>query len=92
MINFVTTRPPNGSLQYLTRLGPLGLILHEADQRTRIQVVETVRAAFDHFAHGAVVRLTAAYWMGQGPSAVCASRSEGGSEGLRWRTIWYALS
>jgi ubiquinone/menaquinone biosynthesis C-methylase UbiE len=61
---------------YLTRLGPLGLILHEADDRTRTQVTETVRAAFDPFVHGAIVRFTAACWMigARAPSTPAASK------------------
>jgi SAM-dependent methyltransferase len=50
-------------VRYLTRLGPLGLILHEADDRTRARVIETVRAAFDPYVHGAEVCFTAACWM-----------------------------
>ncbi|WGT66467.1 class I SAM-dependent methyltransferase [Variovorax paradoxus] len=49
---------------YLTRLGPVGLALQdETDERRRAQVVETVRAAFQPFVHGAEVRFTAACWM-----------------------------
>ena len=46
-----------------TRLGPLGRILHETDDRTRARVIETVRAAFEPYVHGAEVRFTAACWM-----------------------------
>jgi SAM-dependent methyltransferase len=55
--------PEAALVGYLTRLGPLGRILHEADDRTRAQVIETVRAAFDPFVHGADVRFTAACWL-----------------------------
>jgi SAM-dependent methyltransferase len=48
---------------YLTRLGPVGLILQNADERTRAQVIGTVRAAFDPYVHGTEVRFTAACWM-----------------------------
>ena len=48
---------------YITRLGPVGLILQQADNRTRTQVIETVRAAFEPYVHGAEVRFTAACWM-----------------------------
>ena len=57
------TLPEKELVRYLTRLGPVGLILQEADERTRAQVIETVRAAFDPFVHGAEVRFTAACWM-----------------------------
>jgi SAM-dependent methyltransferase len=48
---------------YLTRLGPVGLALQEADERTRALVVDAVRPAFDPYLHGADVRFTAACWM-----------------------------
>jgi SAM-dependent methyltransferase len=56
---------------YLARLGPVGLLLQEADDRTRAQVITTVRAAFDPYVHGADVRFTAACWMvgARAPSA-----------------------
>jgi len=51
-------------LTYLTRLGPVGLALQdEADERRRAQVVETIRAAFEPYVHGAEARFTAACWM-----------------------------
>jgi hypothetical protein len=37
-------------------------MLQEADERTRTQVIETVRAAFEPYVHGAEVRYTAACW------------------------------
>jgi ubiquinone/menaquinone biosynthesis C-methylase UbiE len=49
-------------IPYFTRLGLLGRVLHQADDRTRSHVIETVRAAFDPFVHGAEVRFTAACW------------------------------
>ncbi len=62
-IDVVCTLPEKELVRYLTRLGPLGLILHEVDDRTRTQVIETVRAAFEPYVHGAEVRWTAACWM-----------------------------
>jgi len=54
---------PLGELvRWFTQLGPLGRILHEADERTRTRVVETVRAAFDPYVHGDEVRFDAACW------------------------------
>lgn len=47
---------------YFTRLGPLGLVLREVDERDRTRIVDTVRAAFDPYVHGAEVRFTAACW------------------------------
>jgi hypothetical protein len=36
-------------IRYVGRLGPVGLILQQADDHTRRQVIETVRAAFDPY-------------------------------------------
>ena len=47
---------------YFTRLGPVGLILQDADERTCTQVIKTVRTAFDPYVHGTEVRFTAACW------------------------------
>ena len=57
------TMPEAGLIDYLSRLGPVGLMLREADEATRKQVVETVRAAFEPYVDGDVVRFTAACWM-----------------------------
>lgn len=61
-IDVACTLPEKELVRYLTRLGPLGMILHEADDRTRTQVIETVRAAFEPYVHGEEVRFTAACW------------------------------
>ena len=50
-------------VRYLSRFGPVGLALREADEPTRTRVIETVRAAFDPYVHGEEVRYTAACWM-----------------------------
>jgi len=55
--------PEKELVGYLTRLGPVGLILQEADEGTRRQVIETVRTAFDPYVHGSEVRFAAACWM-----------------------------
>ncbi|NOK15982.1 class I SAM-dependent methyltransferase [Corallococcus carmarthensis] len=49
-------------VRYFTRLGPVGRFLHEADERTRTRVIETVRAAFEPYVFGTEVRFTAACW------------------------------
>ena len=63
--------PEKDLVRYVTRLGPVGLILQEADERTRTQVTEAVRVAFDPYVHGAEVRFIAACWMvsARAPSA-----------------------
>jgi SAM-dependent methyltransferase len=62
-IDVTCTLPEKALMGYLTRLGPVGLALRDADDRTRTQVIETVRAAFEPYVHGAEVRFTAACWM-----------------------------
>lgn len=62
-IDVACTLPEKELINYLTRLGPVGLIFQKTDDRTRRQVIETVRAAFDPYVHGAEVRFTAACWM-----------------------------
>ena len=62
-IDVACTMPEKELVHYLTRFGPVGLVLHEADDDTRTRVVETVRPAFDPYVHGAEVRFTAACWM-----------------------------
>jgi hypothetical protein len=56
------TLPEKELVPYLTRLGPVGRALQEADERTRAQVVEAIRPAFDRYVHGSEVRFTAACW------------------------------
>lgn len=62
-IDVVCTLPEGDLMRYLTRLGPVGLALQAVDDPTRARVLETVRAAFDPFVHGAEVRFTAACWL-----------------------------
>jgi SAM-dependent methyltransferase len=62
-IDVACTLPEKELVGYFTRLGPVGLVLQEADDRTRTQVIKTVRAAFDPYVNGAEIRFTAACWM-----------------------------
>jgi len=63
-IDVECTLPERDLVGYLTRLGPVGMALQEeADERTRTQVIDAVRAAFDPYVHGTEVRFTAACWM-----------------------------
>lgn len=50
-------------MQYLTRMGPVGMALQQATEQTRAQVIEAVRAGFEPYVHGTQVRYTAACWM-----------------------------
>jgi hypothetical protein len=74
-IDIVCTLPEKELVRYMTRFGPLGQILPAVDDRTRAQVVATVRAAFDSYVHGSEVRFTAACWMvrARAPSASASS-------------------
>lgn len=62
-IDIPCSLPETALVPYLTRLGPVGQALQEADDTTRAQVIQTVRAAFDPYVHGAEVRFTAACWL-----------------------------
>jgi SAM-dependent methyltransferase len=57
------TMPRTDLAQYVTRLGPVGLVLQDADETTRARIVEAVLSAFDPYVHGRDVRFTAACWM-----------------------------
>lgn len=54
--------PEKGLLRYLTQLGPLGRFFQEADEQTRQQLINTVRAAFEPYVDGDAVRFVAACW------------------------------
>jgi len=62
-IDVECTFPEQELVPYLTRLGPVGLILQEADEQTRARVVDAIRPAFDPYVYGSDVRFTAACWM-----------------------------
>jgi SAM-dependent methyltransferase len=55
--------PSSELVRYFTRLGPLGSVLHEADDETRARIIETLRRAFDSYVQGADVRFVAACWL-----------------------------
>jgi SAM-dependent methyltransferase len=75
-IDVACTLPEKELVRNVSRLGPLGRVLHETDERTRNQVLAAVRAAFGPYVHGAEVRFTAACWMvsARAPSASAASK------------------
>ncbi len=62
-IDVACTFPEAELNRYLTRLGPVGRVMQDLDDRTRTQVAALVRTAFGPFVHGAEVRFTAACWM-----------------------------
>ena len=47
---------------YLSKVGPASRAIQGLDERSRARVIETIRAAFDPFVHGAEVRFVAACW------------------------------
>jgi SAM-dependent methyltransferase len=57
------TLPEKDLVRYLSRFGPVGMALAEADEPTRTRILQAVRAAFDPFVHGDEVRYTAACWV-----------------------------
>jgi SAM-dependent methyltransferase len=79
-IDVVCALPRNDLSRYVTRLGPVGMALQEANDSTRAHVTETVLAAFDPYVHGADVRYTAACWMVSARApAVSAAQKDGAS-------------
>ena len=61
-IDLACAFPETELLRFVTRLGPVGRMLHEADDRTRARVAETLRLAFAPYVQGAEARFTAACW------------------------------
>jgi len=62
-IDIACAMPEGELVGYFTRFGPVGMALQNADERTRGQVIDAVRPAFDRYVHGDEVRFTAACWM-----------------------------
>ncbi|ACA92517.1 MULTISPECIES: class I SAM-dependent methyltransferase [Burkholderia cepacia complex] len=55
--------PESALDDYIGRLGPVGFALLEVDEATRRRVIDTIRAAFERYVHGAEVRFEAACWL-----------------------------
>jgi ubiquinone/menaquinone biosynthesis C-methylase UbiE len=62
-IDVACSFPEPALIPYLTRLGPLGRIVDQLEEKLREQVVATVRRAFDPYVHGNEVRFVAACWV-----------------------------
>jgi hypothetical protein len=62
-IDVACVLPEKELVPYLTRLGPVGRALQEADDQTRARVIDMARAAFTPYVHGTEVRFTASCWM-----------------------------
>lgn len=56
------TFPESALTGYLTRMGPLGRALQQADEAMRRKVIEAVRPAFDPYVRGELVCFKAACW------------------------------
>ena len=69
-VDLACSLPARELVPYLSRLGPVGIALEQADAATRERVVETVRAAFEPFVQGDEVRFTAACWLASAEAAV----------------------
>jgi SAM-dependent methyltransferase len=54
--------PESGVLGYLTRLGPVGQALVDADEPTRAEVLDALRGAYAPYIDGDEVRFTAGCW------------------------------
>lgn len=54
--------PEKDLMGYLARLGPLGRVLPELDEKTRARVLEVARAAFEPYVRGDWVSYDAACW------------------------------
>jgi SAM-dependent methyltransferase len=61
-LDVICSLPQKDLNEYLTRLGPVGLALQGVDERTRAQVIKTVRPAFDAYRQGSKLCFTAACW------------------------------
>jgi SAM-dependent methyltransferase len=75
-IDVACTFPAAQLDRYFMRLGPLGLVLQEADEQTRARVVQAVRSAFDPYVHGAEVRFDAACWLTRARAAKSSAVQE----------------
>jgi SAM-dependent methyltransferase len=80
-IDVACTLPEQELVRNVSRLGPLGRILHETDEQTRKEVLATVRAAFDPYVHDAEVRFTAACWMVSARAPSASAAPEGAASG-----------
>jgi SAM-dependent methyltransferase len=57
------TMPEKELTHYVTRMGPVGRMLEQVDERTRTQVIEKLGAAFEPYVDGPNVRFVGACWM-----------------------------
>lgn len=61
--DFACSFPESELARYISLLGPIGRVLHEADEDTRAQVIELASDAFQPYVEDGEVRFTAACWL-----------------------------
>jgi SAM-dependent methyltransferase len=62
-VDIPTTMSAQNLQAYITRLGPVGLALRDADEPTRLRVTEAVNAAFAPYVSDGAARFTIAGWL-----------------------------
>lgn len=62
-VDMTCAMPEAELVTYFSKLGPMGLVLHRADEPTRRRVIETARAAFEPYVTGDEVTFNAACWV-----------------------------
>jgi SAM-dependent methyltransferase len=55
--------PEADLMAYVTRMGPVGLVLQSADEKTRAEVAGVLAAAFEPFIREGAARFTSACWL-----------------------------
>ncbi len=61
-LDFECAFPESELVSYFTRLGPLGRVLPDLDNKTQAQLITVVRDAFEPFVFGDTVKFNAACW------------------------------
>jgi SAM-dependent methyltransferase len=62
-VDFDCAVPEKDLVRYVTRLGPVGRVLQEADDETRARVIEAVLPAFNTYIDRGALRFQAACWV-----------------------------
>ncbi|GJL93513.1 class I SAM-dependent methyltransferase [Hyphococcus sp.] len=62
-VDVPSTLPESQLIPYLSRMGPEGVAIQNADDEMRSRLLDTVRAAFEPYVHGSEVRFSCACWV-----------------------------
>jgi SAM-dependent methyltransferase len=62
-IDVPCSMPESDLDEYVTRMGPVGRVLHEADASLRAEFLKRARMAYEPYVHGAVVEFVGACWL-----------------------------